>query len=97
MVTSGDYERFFLHQGARYHHLLDPRTANPARSGLSSVSVQAKTATLADALSTAIFVLGAEEGLALLRHFPGSEALLITESGDQKRSPGFIGEWLGTP
>ena len=97
MVTSGDYERFFLHEGIRYHHILDPRTGKPARSLFSSVSVQAPQAMLADALSTAIFVLGREKGLALLQKFPACEALLITESGEQIRTPGFIGEWLVTP
>lgn len=97
MVTSGDYERFFFHEGIRYHHILDPHTAKPARSLLSSVSVQAPQAALADALSTAIFVLGSEKGFALLQQFPGCEALLITESGEPIRSPGFIGEWLISP
>lgn len=97
MVTSGDYERFFFHEGVRYHHLLNPATAKPSRSNVISVSVQAATATLADALSTAIIILGEEKGLALLQHFPGSAALLITETGEPRRSPGFIGEWLGTP
>ena len=95
MVTSGDYERFFFHEENRYHHLLDPRTAKPSRSGLSSVSVQAKSAALADALSTAIFILGEDAGLALLQQFPDSAVLLITESGEYRRSPGFVGEWLG--
>ncbi|MBF0400945.1 MAG: FAD:protein FMN transferase [Magnetococcales bacterium] len=97
MVTSGDYERFFLYQGKRYHHILDPSTALPADSGLQSVSVQAADATTADALSTAIFVLGAEKGMALLDHFPGSAVLLITDTGKPIRSAGFIGEWLPKP
>lgn len=97
MVTSGDYERFFFHNGSRYHHILDPGTAQPSRSGLSSVSVQAANATIADALSTAIYVLGAESGLALLQHFPGSAVLLVTETGEPFRSPGFVGNLLANP
>ncbi|MBF0162448.1 MAG: FAD:protein FMN transferase [Magnetococcales bacterium] len=97
MVTSGDYERFFLYEGKRYHHIIDPGTGLPARSGLSSVTVQAPDATTADALSTALFVLGAEKGLSLLSHFPGSAALLITEEGKPIRSAGFVGEWLSVP
>lgn len=93
MVTSGDYERFFLSDGVRYHHILDPTTAMPTHAGLISVSVQAAEATTADALATAIFVLGAEKGMALLTHFPGSAALLITEEGKPIRSAGFVGEW----
>lgn len=95
MVTSGDYERFFISDGVRYHHILDPKTAKPAQSGVISLSVQAPDATTADALATALFVLGAEKGMALLAHFPKSAALLITEEGKPVRSPGFVGEWLG--
>ncbi|MBF0462536.1 MAG: FAD:protein FMN transferase [Magnetococcales bacterium] len=97
LATSGDYERFFLYEGKRYHHIMDPTTANPAYAGLISVSVQAAESTLADSLATAIFVLGPEKGLALLAHFPGCEALLITEEGKPIRTPGFVGEWLDKP
>ncbi|MBF0625760.1 MAG: FAD:protein FMN transferase [Magnetococcales bacterium] len=97
MVTSGDYERFFIHQDQRYHHIFDPRTGYPARSGLISVTVQAEDGTLADALSTALFVLGAEQGLALLRRFPGSEALLMLEDRSLRRSAGFIGQPVAEP
>ncbi len=62
--TSGDYERFRIVDGVRYHHILDPRTGWPARECIT-VSVVADTAEQSDALSTAIFVLGPEKGLAL--------------------------------
>ncbi|MBF0371637.1 MAG: FAD:protein FMN transferase [Magnetococcales bacterium] len=97
MVTSGDYERFFIHEGIRYHHLLDPKTGKPARSGLISVSIQAPTATLADALATAFFVLGGESGLKLLEKFPRTEALFITDSGEHHQTPGFQGSWQADP
>ena len=77
VVTSGDYERFFEEGGVRYHHLLDPGTGRPARA-LSSVTVIAPTAVKADALSTALFVLGPEQGLALVERLPGVEAVLVT-------------------
>jgi thiamine biosynthesis lipoprotein len=64
--TSGDYERFRIVDGVRYHHILDPRTGWPARECIT-VSVVADTAEQSDALSTAIFVLGPEKGLALAR------------------------------
>jgi len=64
--TSGDYERFRIVDGVRYHHILDPRTGWPARECIT-VSVVADTAERSDALSTAIFVLGPEKGLALAR------------------------------
>ena len=78
VVTSGDYERYFEQGGVRYHHILDPRSGFPARA-LVSVTIVASTCALADALSTAVFVLGPEEGLALLERFPDAEGLLIAE------------------
>lgn len=63
-ATSGNYERFVIIDGVRYHHILDPRTGRPVR-GLSSVTVVADSAMLADAYATAVFVLGRDEGLAL--------------------------------
>lgn len=80
IATSGDYERYFEHQGVRYHHLLDPRTGYPA-SGCLGVTVVAPTAAEADALATAIFVLGPERGRALAEDLPGVEALIYTADG----------------
>ena len=78
VVTSGDYERYFIdREGKRRHHLLDPATGYPAESGLISVTVVHTSAMLADALSTAIFVLGPEKGLALLSRFPPAQAVLV--------------------
>ncbi len=94
MVTSGDYERFFLHDGERFHHILDPKSGYPARSGLLSVSVQAANATTADALSTAFFVLGEEESRKIVEGLPGVETLLVRDDGSHWRSAGFRGEWL---
>jgi thiamine biosynthesis lipoprotein len=78
VVTSGDYERYFEEDGERYHHILDPRSGYPAQ-GLVSVTIVASTCALADALSTAVFVLGPEEGLDLLERFPDAEGLLVAE------------------
>jgi FAD:protein FMN transferase len=80
VVTSGDYERVFQQDGRRYHHILDPRTGLPAR-GLTSVTIVSRDAVLADALATAVFVLGRVEGLALVERLPDAEALLIDEEG----------------
>jgi thiamine biosynthesis lipoprotein len=77
VVTSGDYERVFEHEGRRYHHILDPETGYPAAS-LASVTVVAPTATEADALSTTLFVIGPERGMALVESLPHVEAVLIT-------------------
>jgi len=64
--TSGDYQRFFMNNGTRYHHILDSKTGFSAVSGLISSSVIAPEGYLADGLSTAVFVLGVEEGIKLL-------------------------------
>jgi thiamine biosynthesis lipoprotein len=90
VVTSGDYERFFERDGVRYHHIFDPRTGYPA--GLcQSVTVVAPSAALADALSTAVFVLGPEAGLALLQHFPEAEALIVAADGTPQMTAGLQG------
>ncbi len=67
LATSGDYRNFFMHEGRRYTHEIDPASAAPVRHALASVSVVADDCTLADAWSTALFVRGPEEGLALAR------------------------------
>ena len=78
--TSGDYERYVMVDEMRYHHILDPATGYPARSGLSSVTIVCDSGLLADALSTACFVLGPEQGLTLAEAY-GAEALLVNEDG----------------
>lgn len=81
VVTSGDYERYHEVQGVRYHHLLDARTGYPATSGLMSVTVIAERAADADALATAVFILGADAGIELIRRIGSLEAVLVAESG----------------
>jgi thiamine biosynthesis lipoprotein len=76
VATSGDYESYFVLNGKRYHHILDPKTGHPAR-GVSSVTIIAPQATDADALSTAVFVLGVEKGMALLKAIPEVEAIVV--------------------
>lgn len=78
--TSGDYERYVTVDGVRYHHILDPATGYPARSGLCSVTIVCDGGLTADALSTACFVLGPERGIALAENY-GAEALLVSEDG----------------
>jgi len=80
IATSGDYERGFVQNGIRYHHILDARTGWPAR-GISSVTVVAASAFRAGCFATAAFLLGAESGLALLEGAPDVEGALITETG----------------
>ena len=78
--TSGDYERFFLKDGMRYHHILDPETGRSA-GGVQSASVMTELAIDSDALSTTVFVLGVERGLALVNGLPGVDAIIIDGDG----------------
>ncbi|HEB59360.1 MAG TPA: FAD:protein FMN transferase [Gammaproteobacteria bacterium] len=80
LSTSGDYERFFMRDGVRFHHILSPRTGRPVH-GTRSVTILGPDATTTDALSTTVFVLGAEAGLALIESLPGIEAVLIDDQG----------------
>jgi thiamine biosynthesis lipoprotein len=85
--TSGDYERFFLVSGVRYHHLLDPRTGSPAR-GCRSVTVVANESALADSLATAVFVLGPEKGAKVL-DAAGFDGLIIDNEGKMHFTAGM--------
>ncbi len=80
VVTSGDYERFFILDGKRYSHILDPDTGWPINH-CQSVSVMAKTTSAADALATGVFVLGPKKGLALLESLPNTEGVIIDANG----------------
>ena len=80
IVTSGDYERFFVEGRVRYHHILDPATGMPA-TGCRSVTVLAPTAAEADAAATAAFVLGAERGVVFLRSRPGVRGVIVDAGG----------------
>ena len=79
--TSGDYERFFEEDGVRYHHILDPQTGDSARRSMS-VTILGPDATLTDALSTSVFVLGTGPGLALIDRLPGIDAIIIDAAGE---------------
>lgn len=81
VVSSAVNERFFIKGGKRYHHIISPETGYPAQSGLLSVTIIDECSMLADALSTAVFVLGAVEGMKLIRRY-NCNAVFITESGD---------------
>jgi len=87
IATSGDYQRFFELDGQRYHHIIDPGTGHPAQAA-TMVAIVADTGMEADAVSTAAFVLGAQEGLALVRRM-GLEAVLYTNDGQLQVTAGL--------
>ena len=86
--TAGDYERFFEREGVRYHHILDPRTLQPARS-CQSVTVIAREGVWADGLDTGIFVMGAELGMQLVEALPDVEAIIVDREGHVHVSSGL--------
>jgi FAD:protein FMN transferase len=88
--TSGDYERFFIEDGRRYHHILDPDTGEPAR-GSRSVTIVATRAVIADALSTGVFVMGPEAGMALIEKLPDVEGVIVADTGEVRVSSGLRG------
>jgi FAD:protein FMN transferase len=81
VVTSGNYEKFFMYEGKRYSHILDPRTGYPT-TGIKSATIVCTNAELGDALATTMFVLGQDEGLALINQLNGIECLLITDNDE---------------
>lgn len=82
VITSGGYERYFEQDGTTYHHILDPTTGKPADSGLSSVTIVSENGALADGLSTALFVMGADRAAEHWRqHADEFDAVLIQEDG----------------
>ncbi len=78
IVSSGNYERYFEEEGKRYHHILDPRTGYPSNNGIISTTIITNQSIDADALSTAVYVMGLEKGLALINSLADTEAVFIT-------------------
>ncbi|MCL6591310.1 MAG: FAD:protein FMN transferase [Firmicutes bacterium] len=89
VVTSGDYEKYFMKNGKRYHHIINPRSGRPAESGLISVTIVAASSTEADALATAVFILGSDKGMSLLKRYGRAEAILITANKKLYITPGL--------
>jgi thiamine biosynthesis lipoprotein len=92
--TSGDYERFFEQDGIRYHHIISPKTGRSADT-LQSVTIIGPNATRTDALSTSVFVLGAEKGMALINRLEDVDAVIIDRYGEMITSDGFANEPAG--
>lgn len=91
VVTSGDYERFFERDGKRYHHILDPRSGYPS-TGCMSATVVAPDAAFADALATALCVLGPKAGLPIVEKLRRVECLLVDMDGKVHVSSGLKGK-----
>jgi thiamine biosynthesis lipoprotein len=92
IATSGDYHFYFIEDGGRYHHILEPQTGYPARDAVS-VSVMAPTAILADGYSTAVFVLGHKAGSQFIESHPELEGLIIYQESEDLQtylSPGLV-------
>ena len=88
LVTSGSYQRYYLVDGKRYHHIIDPDTLMPSE-GFTSVSILTGSSADGDALSTALFCMSFEEGLALIESMPNTEAMWVFHDGQEKTSSGF--------
>lgn len=88
VVTSGTYERFYTVDGVRYHHIIDPGTLMPSVL-YDSVTVISSDSALADALTTGLFCMPMEDGMALIEQLPDTEALWVLADGTQQMSGGF--------
>jgi thiamine biosynthesis lipoprotein len=89
--TAGDYERSFMLDGKRYHHIIDPKTGYPATAS-RGVTIFAPNAFLADALDDAVFILGPERGLKLVDSYPDCAALIIDAHNKVWMSPSLEGK-----
>ncbi|HPE94398.1 MAG TPA: FAD:protein FMN transferase, partial [Sphaerochaeta sp.] len=89
LVTSGPYERFLIVEGETYHHILDTTTGYPVDSDFTSASIITHSSLLADALSTSVYALGYEKGMALINSFEDVEALFFTEDHQILQSEGL--------
>jgi thiamine biosynthesis lipoprotein len=88
--TSGDYERFFMKDGRRYHHILDLRVGEPATK-CRSVTLVTERAVIADALAKGVFILGPDEGMALIERTPGVQGVIVSAKNEVSISPGLRG------
>jgi thiamine biosynthesis lipoprotein len=91
LSTSGDYERFFMKDGVRYHHILDLSTGQPARL-CRSVTLVTSRAVIADALAKGVFVLGPKEGMALIERLPDVEGVIVSGTNEVLVSSGLQGK-----
>ena len=96
IATSGDYQRYFIKEGKRYHHIINPETGYPALECMS-VTILAPQATQADILATSIFILGSEKGMELIESLEGVEGIIIDAQGEILFSSGLKGKLQISP
>lgn len=89
LVSSGPYERYFIHDGIRYHHILSPKTGFPVENELSQVTIISDESVTGDALSTTAFLMGLTEGMKLIDSIPGVSAIFVTKDKEVYLSGGF--------
>ncbi len=89
VVTSGDYERYFMSEGVRYHHIMDTVKGFPSKSGLAQTTIVSDRSIDCDALSTTTFILGKEKGMELIDGLEGFECLFIDENNNYYTSENF--------
>ncbi len=89
VATSGNYEKYVVFDGKKYSHIIDPRTGYPSR-GVNSVTIFNKSAELCDALATAIFIMGKDDGIALINKLPMTEVILVDSDNKIHKSSGIL-------
>jgi thiamine biosynthesis lipoprotein len=82
IVTSGDYERYFIENGVKYHHILNPNTGYPAENNIKSVSIITNNSFDGDALSTSVLLMGLEKGIEFIERTENTEAIFITKDNE---------------
>jgi FAD:protein FMN transferase len=93
VITSGVYERYFDENGVRYHHIMDPRTGYPARSGLLSVTVVTERGIMGDGSTSLSFILGLAEGRRYVESVPGMQGIFVTDAHEVFVTPGIKGSF----
>ena len=92
VVTSGNYERYFIRDGIRYHHIINPKTGYPAEEGLVSTTIYGNCSMDADALSTASYIMGKERAIELLEEMKEFQGIFIEEKGNVVTTSGITEE-----
>jgi len=90
IVTSGNYERYFIEEGKRYHHIINPMTGAPSENDIISATVISEYSIDGDALTTCVYVMGIKKGLKLIESIEGTEAIFITKDKQVYVTQGIV-------